>query len=228
MKNICIIPARGGSKRIKNKNIKTFCGKPIIAYSIEAALSSQVFDAVIVSTDTKSIAEVAEHYGAQVPFTRPDKLSDDYANTFDVMQHAAQWAVGEYPEVECLCCLYATAPFVRSQDLIESLNLLATNDALYCYSVTEFEFPIQRAVKIIDGYATPFDKTQMLKRSQDLESSYHDAGQFYWGRVSAFLNREDFFASSSLAYPLDRIRVQDIDTMTDWRNAEMKFTLLEA
>ena len=225
---IAIIPARGGSKRIPRKNIKDFHGKPMIAYSIEAALTSGCFDKVIVSTDDAEIAEVARAYGADTPFLRPVNISDDYATTMDVMEHAIQWCLKEGWELEAVCCLYATAPFVRASDLQKGHDLLNTSDAEYVFSATSFPFPIQRAIKLDNsGSVSMFSPENELVRSQDLEEAYHDAGQFYWGRSAAFLNKLSVFSPHSKVVLLPRSRVQDIDTSEDWVSAEHLFSIMQ-
>ncbi|MDO6678420.1 pseudaminic acid cytidylyltransferase [Shewanella sp. 4_MG-2023] len=227
--NIAIIPARGGSKRIPRKNIKLFHGKPMIAYSIDAALKSGCFDKVIVSTDDAEIAEVAKQFGAQVPFIRPDNIADDHATTMDVMHHAIQWCVQQGWNIEAVCCLYATAPFVTPELLTEGYQKLQQDkDIEFTFSAATFSFPIQRAIKLSQqGEVSMFDATKEQVRSQDLDEAYHDAGQFYWGRKDAFLQRKAIFATHSRVVLLPRIRVQDIDTAEDWEFAEALFTLLQ-
>jgi N-acylneuraminate cytidylyltransferase len=223
---IAMIPARGGSKRIPRKNIKIFHGKPLIAYSIEAALNSKIFDRVIVSTDDSEIAEVAKKYGAEVPFIRPKKVSDDFATTMDVIKHT----ISELSLTDdCqLCCLYATAPFLQVNDIAEASNLLCASNIDYVFSATEFSFPIQRAIKIDEnGFCDMFHTVHENTRSQDLEKAYHDAGQFYFGKVSSFKQNKPFFHSSkSKPFLLPTYRVQDIDTVEDWKRAELLFEVL--
>lgn len=223
---IAIIPARGGSKRIPRKNIKNFHGKPLIAYSIEAALQAECFDRVIVSTDDNEIAEVAKQYGAEVPFLRPQDISNDYATTMDVLKHA----INELSLTDdCqLCCIYATAPFLQVRDIVEASILLSSNNIDYVFSATEFSFPIQRAIKIDEnGFCGMFHTEHENTRSQDLEKSYHDAGQFYFGKVSSFKQNRPFFHSSkSKPFLLPIYRVQDIDTVEDWKRAELLFEVL--
>ncbi|QWD94867.1 pseudaminic acid cytidylyltransferase [Polynucleobacter sp. MG-Unter2-18] len=222
---LAVIPARGGSKRIPKKNIKTFMGKPIIAWSIEAALQSRCFDHVIVSTDDSMIAEVAQRFGASVPFIRPDELSDDHTATIPVVRHAIEWFIAEGVEPAEVCCIYATAPFVRAADLREGLDLLmATPDCNYVFSVTSYPFPIQRAIRITNKERVEmFNAEYSDTRSQDLEEAWHDAGQFYWGRARAWLAGEPVFSSKSVPLRLPRKRVQDIDTPEDWASAEWLF-----
>jgi len=220
--NICVIPARGGSKRIPRKNIKAFNGKPIIAYSIEAALESNCFDQVIVSTDDNEIAEVAKKYGAKVPFIRPAELSNDYAGTISVIKHTIEWLENHGNAIDNVCCLYATAPFIQSQTIFEAFQQLQESKADYCFSVTSFVFPIQRSIRITQGgkvdmfYPENFDA-----RSQDLEEAYHDAGQFYWGKAQAFKDELPIFSETASPYILPRYLVQDIDTLEDWTRAEL-------
>jgi N-acylneuraminate cytidylyltransferase len=219
--NICIIPARGGSKRIPGKNIKDFNGKPIIAYSIKAAIDSDCFDQIIVSTDNNEIAEVAKHYGAIVPFVRPYKLSNDYTETIPVVRHAIEWLEHNDNVVSYVCCLYATAPFIRPQTILNAYQQLIDTKADYCFSVTKFPFPIQRALKIDNGNKVDMFYPKHYKtRSQDLEESYHDAGQFYWGNAKSFKDELQIFSKSSTPYILPRYLVQDIDTLEDWEMAE--------
>ena len=225
--NICVIPARGGSKRIHRKNIKKFLGKPIIAYSIEAAVASNCFEQIIVSTDDNEIAKLAITYGAQVPFIRPPELSDDFSSTFSVIKHAIEEQDCDN-NIENVCCLYATAPFIDSNTLNESYEQFKQSDASYCLGITSFPFPIQRALRISgDNYLTMFHQENSDKRSQDLGDAYHDAGQFCWGRASAFMNELSIYSRSTLPYVLPRHLVQDIDTMEDWVIAEAMYKLLQ-
>ena len=225
--NIAIIPARGGSKRIPRKNIKSFHGKPMIAYSIEAALNSGCFDKVIVSTDDQEIADVAIKYGAEVPFLRPENISDDFATTMDVMQHAIQWCVDQDLEVDNVCCIYATAPFILPDYIKQGLVAVSSPNVEYAFSATSFPFAIQRAISVDQhGFVAMFSPEFANTRSQDLEEAYHDAGQFYWGKSSAFLAGKAIFAQHSKAILLPRKRVQDIDTPEDWELAETLFSVL--
>lgn len=223
--NLAIIPARGGSKRIPRKNIKNFCGKPMIVWSIEAALQSGCFDRVIVSTDDEEIAEIARRYGAEVPFIRPRALSDDYTGTIPVVKHAVE-AAGQ--NAEFVCCLYATAPFVSVDDLRLGLDTLMESGADYAFSVTSYAFPIQRAVRILDERIEMFDPSHFNTRSQDLEEAFHDAGQFYWGRAKTWLDENRIFGSGSVPVVLPRHRVQDIDVEDDWVRAEWLFKAMVA
>ncbi|WP_454913474.1 pseudaminic acid cytidylyltransferase [Stutzerimonas chloritidismutans] len=221
---LAVIPARGGSKRIPRKNIKLFCGKPMIAWSIEAALQSGCFDQVVVSTDDAEIAEVARQHGADVPFTRPAELSDDYTGTVPVIRHAIEWFTQQGRTVEQVCCLYATAPFVTAQDLNRGMQVLQGDDCDYAFSVTSYAFPIQRAIRINgQGRVEMFNPEHFNTRSQDLEEAFHDAGQFYWGRADAWLQGKQIFSPDALPVLLPRHRVQDIDTPEDWARAEWLF-----
>lgn len=226
---LAVIPARGGSKRIPRKNIKPFCGKPMIARSIEAALESGCFDRVIVSTDDAEIAEVARQFGAAVPFMRPAELSDDYTGTVPVIRHAIEWftANGECPDQ--VCCIYATAPFISEKDIRQGLESLVTSGSDYAFSVTSYAFPIQRAIRITaQGRVEMFQAEHFNTRSQELEEAFHDAGQFYWGRASAWLEGKALFGLHSAPVILPRHRVQDIDTMEDWERAEWMFKVMHA
>lgn len=222
--HIAVIPARGGSKRIPKKNIKDFCGKPMISYSIEATLNSNIFDEVIVSTDSKEIAQVAIEHGAKVPFMRPADISDDYASTGDVMSHAVSWAQNNYSVLISACCIYATAPFITKEDLLKAFKIFEQNDWFYVFSATSYPFPIQRAIRRKDsGGIEMFQPNHFSTRSQDLEKSYHDAGQFYFGTVDAWLQKEQLFQRRSEIIVLPRWRVQDIDEKEDWIFAEKLF-----
>lgn len=228
--NIVIIPARGGSKRIPRKNIKLFCGKPMIAWSIEAALASDCFDRVIVSTDDAEIADVAGQYGAEVPFMRPAELSDDHTGTIPVLRHAIEW-MEEHTgtPMQDVCCLYATAPFVLAEDLRKGQSVLAEAGGDYAFSITSYAFPIQRAIRLTSqGRVDMFSPEHFNTRSQDLEEAYHDAGQFYWGRAEAWKEGRVIFAPGSAPVLLPRHRVQDIDTPEDWERAQWMFQAWQA
>ena len=227
--HVAIIPARGGSKRIPRKNIKAFCGKPIISWSIEAAINSGCFERIIVSTDDDEIAEVAKSAGAEVPFLRPAKLADDQTGTQAVVCHALKWLQTQNVAIELACCIYATAPFVLAEDLQHGMRLLQNAPGKnYAFSVTSFPFPIQRAIRITDdGGIEPIKPECMPMRSQDLEETYHDAGQFYWGRPEAYLKGISVFSRHSIPIVLPRYRVQDIDTPEDWLRAEYMFRAMQ-
>lgn len=222
--NLAIIPARGGSKRIPGKNIKLFAGKPLIAYSIEAAAESKLFDKIIVSTDCEKVSEVARAYGAEVPFVRPETLSDDYIGTVPVVRHGIKFCQQQYFDPQFTCCIYATAPFIQVTKLIEGLERLQSEpDKLFAFSLTSYAFPIQRALKMQNGGVVPVNDEDIPKRSQDLEEVYHDAGQFYWGRSAAFLTGKSTFSEHSIPIVLPRHLVQDIDTLEDWQRAELMY-----
>ena len=225
---IAVIPARGGSKRIPRKNIKEFCGKPMIAYSIEAALQSGCFDKVIVSTDDTEIVEVARRYGAEVPFIRPAELSNDYTGTIPVIRHAIEWFMQQGVDPQLVCCLYATAPFVTPKYLQQGLQQMIGQDADYAFTVTSYAFPIQRAIKISPRLGVEmFDSNKFNTRSQDLEEAWHDAGQFYWGKAEAWLSEKIIFGPASTPVILPRHQVQDIDTFEDWDRAEWLFKAMQ-
>jgi len=221
---IAVIPARGGSKRIPRKNIKYFCGKPMMAWSIEAAKASEMFDHIIVSTDDAEIANVALECGAEVPFMRPAELSNDFVGTGAVTRHVAEWALQQYGDVEFVCTIYATAPFIRPTDLIAGFELMIQHHKTACFTVTSFPYPIQRALRIsATGGVAMFQPEHMATRSQDLEPAYHDAGQFYWSSMQAIFDGVPMFSDAVIPLILPRYRVQDIDTEEDWQFAEMLF-----
>jgi N-acylneuraminate cytidylyltransferase len=226
---VAIIPARGGSKRIPYKNIKAFCGKPMIAWSIEAALASDCFDRVVVSTDDNQIAEVARKWGAETPFIRPAELADDFAGTLPVIAHAIDRLREQGQPPQFVCCLYATAPFVQPEDIQRGLDILEEQQSDYAFSVTSYAFPIQRAIRITgDGRVAMFQPEHFKTRSQDMEEAFHDAGQFYWGRANAWAAGEPIFSRRAAPVMLPRHRVQDIDTSEDWLRAEYLFKAIQA
>jgi N-acylneuraminate cytidylyltransferase len=221
---IAVIPARGGSKRIPRKNIKNFCGKPMIAWSIEAAKASGLFDRIIVSTDDVEIAAVAKQWGAEIPFTRPENLSNDFAGTAPVIAHATQWALDQGMDIAAVCCIYATAPFIQADDLKRGWEALNSGCWDYVFTVTDFAAPIFRSFEQTpEGSIRMFFPETFETRSQDLPSALHDAGQFYWGRPSAWLENKRVFDQSSSPLVIPRWRVQDIDTEEDWLRAELMF-----
>lgn len=229
MKNLAIIPARGGSKRISRKNIREFFGKPIIAYSIQAALSSGLFDEVMVSTDDKEIAEIARQYGASVPFIRSEKTSDDFATTTDVIVEVVESYKNTGKIFENICCIYPAAPLIKSKRLTEGFEKFINERRNSVFPVVAFSYPVQRGL-IIDSEG----KTNMLHpenasaRSQDLETVYHDAGQWYWLKIDEFLRSKKIFAENSASVILNEYEVQDIDTLTDWKMAELKYEYLQS
>ena len=223
--NICIIPARGGSKRIPRKNIKNFCGQPIISWSIETALNCKFFSRVIVSTDDKEIAKISQRYGAEVPFMRSESLSDDYTGTVPVIKNAINLLEMNNEKVNFVCCLYPTAPFIEVSYLEEGLNKLIENNASYSISMTSFSYPIQRSFKLTkDNRIKMFFPENLNKRSQDLEQCFHDAGQFYWGKRSAWLEEEKILDQKTVPIYIPRYKVQDIDNEEDWIQAERIFS----
>jgi pseudaminic acid cytidylyltransferase len=225
---LAIIPARGGSKRIPRKNIKPFGGKPMIAWSIAAAQQSGCFDRIIVSTDDAEIAQVAQAYGAEAPFARPPEISDDYTGTITVVAHAVAWQNQHGAQAQDVCCIYATAPFVQAADLQRGLESLQSSGADYAFSVTSYAFPIQRAIRITAQQRVEmFQPEHFGTRSQDLEEAWHDAGQFYWGKASAWLAGIPLFSQDAAPVPLLRHRVQDIDTPEDWYRAEWLFEAMQ-
>ena len=227
--NIAIIPARGQSKRIPKKNIKNFFGKPLIAWSIEAAQRSGLFDHIIVSTDCKEIAEVAKNLGAEVPFMRPSELSDDYVATGPVIKHALQWGIEHLGQIDFVCTIYATAPFITSADLVQGLSMLVKSGRKISFTVTTYPFPIQRALKIMKhGDVVMFQKRYYKTRSQDLEVAYHDAAQFYFATPDAVLNDLPVFSHKSLPLILPRHKVQDIDTFEDFSVAESMYAYIQS
>lgn len=226
MHAIAIITARGGSKRIPRKNIKEFCGKPILAYSIEAALQSGLFDTVMVSTDDAEIAEIARQYGAEVPFYRSEKTANDFATTNDVLLEVLEEYEnrGEYFEVAC--CIYPTAPFVTSKKLQTAVKQLEESDADTLIPVVAFSYPPQRAMVVKDGRLVFQYPEYLDSRSQDLEPHYHDIGQFYVFRTEAFRKNRKLMVGNILPMVVSELEVQDIDNLTDWKIAEMKYQLL--
>lgn len=228
MSNICIIPARGNSKRIAKKNIKHFLGKPIIAYSIEAAIKSGLFDEVMVSTDNKEIAGIAKTYGAKIPFYRSKKNSDDFATTYDVIEEVIKKYINEGKEFKNICCIYSCAPFVTESKLNLGFKKLIENTFDTVFPIIEYSFPIERAVKITNGKITPLDAKYLDTRSQDLTKSYHDAGQFYWMKTQKILASNKIITDNCGGIVITELEGQDIDTEIDWNLAEMKFkSLLE-
>lgn len=226
-KAIAIIPARGGSKRIPRKNIKLFHGKSLIAYSIEVALKSKLFDKVIVSTDDEEIAKIAVEYGAVVPFSRPKELSDDFTGTGAVVNHALEYLKQNSEEYDFVCTIYATAPFLDEKYLIEGFEKLKNSTARNAFSCTSMPFPIQRTFKITENQRCEmFWPENFTKRSQDLEEAYQDAGQFYWTNLNIKSN-EIIFGKDSIPIILPRFLVQDIDTLEDWKRAEIMYEVIQ-
>ena len=227
---IAVIPARGGSKRIPRKNIRSFLGKPIISYSIEAAKKSGLFDVIIVSTDDNEIAKIAISYGAKVPFIRPKYLSGDRASTHAVMKHAVKWAHKNYNiNKDCFfCCIYPTAPFLLEIDLLEGYELINSGYWKMTFSATSYSYPVSRSFYMVDnGGIKMFFPKEYKSRSQDLAVSYHDAGMFYWASSEVWNSSDISFSSRSTIVKLPEWRVKDIDTLDDWKYAEQKYILLK-
>jgi len=227
MGNICVIPARGGSKRIPRKNIKEFLGKPIIAYSIQAALDSGLFDEVMVSTDDLEIADIAKKYGAKVPFMRSAKNSDDFATTFDVIEEVINYYKDQSIEFDNLCCLYSCAPFVSPKVLLRAYNQLTKKEFDTVFPIIAYSFPIQRALRVNQGKVSMILEANLNIRSQDLEERFHDAGQFYWCNTIEVLKRKKILTPNSGGIIITELEAQDIDTETDWKLAELKYKLLQ-
>lgn len=226
---IAVIPARGGSKRIPRKNIRDFCGKPIIAYPIATAIESELFDRVIVSTDDEEIAEVSRQYGAETPFMRPTELADDFTGTNPIVKHAIEWINRNDSPVTHACCIYATSPLLKAEYLQQGFEQLSSSEKDYAFSVTSFAFPIQRALRLRDDRSVEaIDPDAISKRSQDLEEAWHDAGQFYWGTADAFLSELPVMSAHSTGVILPRHLVQDIDTEEDWIQAELMYQAITA
>ena len=219
---IAVIPARAGSKRIPGKNIRKFLGKPIIVHSINTALNSKLFDKVLVSTDSLEVADIAREHGALTPFLRSKKISDDYAGIDRVMAHAVQWMVDAKWKIEATCCIYATAPFLRTDDLKIGLKLFKSGNWDYSCGVLAYAHPIQRALrKKQHGKVSLMRKEHYHTRTQDLEIAYHDAGQYYWGKPDAWLKQRPIFMSETIVQVMPSWRVNDIDTEEDWRRSEL-------
>lgn len=225
MRCIAIIPARGGSKRIPRKNIKDFFGKPVLAYSIEAALHSGLFDEVMVSTDDEEIAEIAKKHGARVPFFRSSGTSDDYATTAAVLTEVlyAYAALGE--NFKYGCCLYPTAPLVKAASITEAFKLLTAQQYDTVFPVIRYSYPIWRSLKMEESKVVMNWPEYQRSRSQDLPASFHDAGQFYWFNINSFMEKQELFTNKTGAIELSELEVQDIDSLTDWKMAEIKHSL---
>jgi pseudaminic acid cytidylyltransferase len=229
MNCVAIIPARGGSKRIPRKNIREFAGKPIIAYSIECAYKSGLFERIIVSTDDEEIARVAIESGAEVPFLRPSELSDDYTGTTKVIAHAVNWLKEHNQCPDIVCSIYPTAPFIQVEDLKKGLNIMNEGKWEYVFSATTFDYPIFRGFQQHpDGSVEMFFPEHFCARSQDLPEGFHDAGQFYFGNTQAWVNELKLFDRWSTIVQIPRWRAQDIDTIEDWERAEFIMKMLSS
>lgn len=229
MHNLAIIPARGGSKRIPRKNIKSFLGKPIICYSIEAAISSNLFDEVMVSTDDEEIAELSLKYGAKVPFFRSNSNSNDFASTYDVIAEVNNEYLLRDTFFDYTCCIYACAPFVNDSILKDSFQVMISNQYDSVLPIIPFGFPVQRALKIDNNNRIAFlNSAHRITRSQDLEKFYHDAGQFYWINNLIFKDKKAILTENTGYYKLSELEGQDIDNEVDWKLAEMKYELIQS
>ena len=228
MGNICIIPARGGSKRIPRKNIKEFLGKPIIAYSIKAAIDSGLFDEVMVSTDDLEIANIAKKYGAKVPFMRSATNSDDFATTIEVVNEVVKFYKSSNKFFNYVCCIYPTAPFVTEQKLDKTLGLIKNSDLDTVLPVIRYSFPIQRAMRVFQKDLIRMVQPNYINtRSQDLEPTYHDAGQFYWLKTNEALLKNKLWTDKTGFIEVNELEAQDIDTETDWKIAELKYQIMK-
>lgn len=227
-KKLCIIPARGGSKRIPRKNIKDFLGKPIISYSIKTALESNLFDQIIVSTDDEEIAEISRSYGAKVPFLRSKKNSSDFATTFDVLEEVFEKLEQLRQHFEYCCCIYPCAPFIKSDILKTSFKKMQKNNFDSLFPIIKYGHPIQRALKMnLEGQVQYTSSEYALTRSQDLAEMFYDAGQFYWMRVTKILKYRKVVTENSGGIEITELEAQDIDSEVDWKLAELKFNLLK-
>lgn len=225
--NICVIPARSGSKRIPKKNIKNFCGKPIIAYSIEAAINCKLFDRIIVSTDSDEIAKIGNKYGAETPFIRPEKLSDDFTHTHEVIGHTVSYLEKNGYNIDYACCIYPTAPFIQVSDLLQGLDLIKSEKWDLILAATNYSYPIFRSFEYLSngGLKMIFPK-YFNSRSQDLPKVYHDTGQFYWAKPKIWKSKSSGFNIKNSIVEIPNFRAQDIDTVDDWQKAEVMFKIL--
>ena len=226
MKKIAIIPARGGSKRIPRKNIKEFLGKPIIAYSIEAAIKSRLFDEVMISTDDDEIANIGIKYGANIPFMRSKKNSDDFASTADVLIEVLEDFMKLGNEFDYFCCIYPTAPFITAKKLKDSYRLMIDKDVDSIIPVVKFSYPPQRSFVIKNGKLLYREPQYINSRSQELEPIYHDAGQFYWCKVDTFIKYKSLITYKTLPFVVSEMEIQDVDNEEDWKLAEIKYKKL--
>lgn len=227
-KNVAIIPARGGSKRIPKKNIKDFLGKPIIAYSIQLAVSSKLFDKVIVSTDDEEIKEVAIKYSAEVPFIRPKEISDDFTGTHEVIGHAVKWLEDNNEKMDYVCCIYPTAPLIQKDDLIKGYKIIKTGKWNSVMAATNFSYPIFRSFENLpNGGLKMFFPEHYSSRSQDLPEAYHDAGQFYWAKPEIWKEKPKGYDDKTSLIKIPNFRVKDVDTFDDWDSLEIIYKLLD-
>jgi pseudaminic acid cytidylyltransferase len=227
LNNIAIIPARGGSKRIPKKNIKDFLGKPIIAYSIETAISSKLFNKVIISTDDEEIKDVAIKYGAEVPFIRPKEIADDFTGTHEVIGHAVKWLEDNGEKIDYACCIYPTAPLIQNDDLIKGFEIIKTGKWNSVIAATNFSYPIFRSFEnLTDGGLKMVFPEHYNSRSQDLPEVYHDAGLFYWAKPATWKKKPEGYNEKNSIIKIANYRVQDIDTIDDWKKAEIAFEII--
>ena len=225
-KNIAIIPARGGSKRIPKKNIKDFLGKPIIAYSIEMAISCKLFNKVIVSTDDQEIKDVAIKYGAKVPFIRPKEIADDFTGTHEVIGHAVKWLEDNGETMDYVCCIYPTAPLIEKDDLIKGFEIIQTGKWNSVMAATNFSYPIFRSFENLpDGGLKMIFPEHYSSRSQDLPEVYHDAGLFYWAKPETWKKKPEGYSDKNSIVKIPNYRIQDIDTLEDWKRAEIIYKI---
>lgn len=228
MSLIAIITARGGSKRIPQKNIKAFMGKPMLAYAIEAAKNANIFDEIMVSTDNNDIADVAQKYGAKVPFMRSERTSNDFATTFDVLEEVLQEYRERGKEFEETCCIYPCVPFLTSHTLNDAYSIMKRSEVDALQPVCRYPAPIEWAMRLEEGLLVPNDKKAQLIRSQDLTPKYYDVGMFYFLKTGVMLREKTITPERTLGYIIEESECQDIDTIDDWHNAELKFRLLHA
>ena len=221
--NIAIIPARGGSKRIKGKNIKNFFGKPIISYAIKRAKDSKIFDKIIVSSDSKEIIKVANKFGAETPFVRPKNISKDSISTISVIQHAIKWLQKNGDEPKIICCIYATSPLMKPEDLKKSFKIIKKKS--FVIAVSKYSYPIQRSFYLKNHKIKLHNNSKKSTSTQKLKDTYHDAGQFYWGRVNTWLNNKSLLNNDAYAFKQPQLRVQDIDNLEDWKITEKLYKL---
>jgi len=226
-KYLAIIPARGGSKRIPKKNIKPFLGQPIIKYSIDTAIKSGIFDIIMVSTDDEEIAKISRSCGADIPFMRSEKTSDDHAMLADALEEVISEYKKRKIEFTAFCCILPTAPFLRSDRLVEAFNILKEANADSVIPVVKFSYPVQRALMIKNGLLSMIRPENYIKRSQDLEPAYHDAGQFYWVNSNSFLKQKRLFMNKTIPIEVTDLEVHDIDDENDWKSAEIKYKIIK-
>ena len=227
MNNIAIIPARGGSKRIPRKNIRNFLGKPIIAYSIEVAIKSGLFNEVMVSTDDEEIANIAKQFGASVPFFRSKLNSNDNSTTLEVIEEVVNMYIEINKHFDNICCIYPCAPLIRKELIINAFDVMKLNNFDTVFPVVKYGNQIQRALRLIDNRIEMFYPQFQTTRSQDLEFAFYDPGQFYWAQTNQILKERQLYSSNSGFIIIDEMSAQDIDNETDWKIAEMKYSLLK-